>query len=98
MILLGIAHVSFTLQNHFEFTIDVFWFASAPVVIILAGFLNTAMLRSDDAVIRFLCVFTNVLLAAMFAAASFLFSEPQVYIGLLIFSGPAVIAALNGER
>ena len=88
MILLGLAHVAFTFQNYKEFEIDAFWFAPAGVAIVLAGFVNIAMLRSGDAVIRILCVLTNVIFAIMFAAASFLLLEPQVYFGILISAFP----------
>lgn len=42
---LGCLHIGFTPFNYSRFDMDAMWFVNAGVVIILAGFLNVAVIR-----------------------------------------------------
>jgi hypothetical protein len=87
MIALGLLHVLFTFHDYDEFSLRALWFASAGIAIILAGFLNIALLRNSgqDQVIRWLSIGTNVFFAILFLSALLLLSQPQVFFGAALF-------------
>ncbi len=94
MIALGLIHLSVTFADYDTFSLGALWFASAGVAIVLAGFLNVILLRDAggrDKVVRLLCVFTNIIFAAMFGAALILMRQPQIFVGLALF----IIAAIT---
>ncbi|HEV2800095.1 MAG TPA: hypothetical protein VGW12_06350 [Pyrinomonadaceae bacterium] len=92
IIALGVAHLLFTFHDYDEFVLDALWFASAGFAIIFAGFLNLIATRTAgrDKCVRLLCFVSNVVVAALFVAASWLMQQPQVFVGILLF----VVAAL----
>lgn len=96
MIALGSLHVLFTFHDYDEFSLRALWFASAGVAIILAGFLNIALLRDagKDKVVRLLAVLTNIIFAVMFSAALYLMQQPQVFFGVALFAVATVFAFL----
>jgi len=101
MIALGVLHIGFTFHDHDSFSLEALWFAAAGVAIVLAGFLNVPLVRTDgrDAVIRSMCVAANVVLATMFAAtAAWLMWQPQVFVGLMLFAAAAVFSATHRAR
>lgn len=97
MIALGLLHLLFTFHDYDEFSLRALWFASAGVAIILAGFLNIVLLRDagKDKIVWLLCVFTNIIFAAMFSAALYLMQQPQVLVGIALFTVATILAVLN---
>ena len=86
IVALGCLHIGFTPFNYGRFDMDAMWFLSAGVAIILAGFLNIAVIRvGRDRVVRFLCLLANVSFALLFGVALFQMAQPQVFIGLALF-------------
>ena len=63
------------------------WFLGSGIAIILAGFLNVAAIRvgGRDRVVKFLCLTANLIFVALFAAALWLLSQPQVIVGVVLF-------------
>ena len=92
IIALGVLHVCVTFVDYDEFNLRALWFAGAGVAIILAGFLNVALLRdaSKDKVILLLCFLTNLIFVVMFAAALYLMQQPQVILGVVLFFAACV--------
>jgi hypothetical protein len=87
IIALGALHTGFTVQNYEGFTLDAMWFLGSGIAIILAGFLNVAAIRvgGRDQVVRYLCLTANLIFVALFAAALWLLSQPQVIVGVILF-------------
>lgn len=99
IIVLGCLHIGFTPFNYSQFDMDAMWFLSAGVAIILAGFLNVAVMRAGtDRVIRILCVLTNATFALLFGMALFRMPQPQVFIGLGLFAVAGVCAVMTSSR
>ena len=97
MIALGLLHASLTLRDYDEFSLSALWFASAGIAIVLAGFLNIALLRNSgrDRVIHWLSVGTNIFFAALFLAALLLLPQPQVFFGAALFAVASIVAILQ---
>ncbi len=96
IVALGVAHQIFAARND-HFSLNVLWFIGSGFAIIFAGFLNIAFLRIEpkDALVRALCVLTNLTNAALFAVAYFtVLDEPQVIVGILLFALAAVLSLL----
>ena len=95
IIALGLVHLLFTFHDYDEFTLRALWFASAGFAIIFAGFLNLISIRlaGRDALVRALCFVSNVVLTVLFVAALWLMRQPQVFVGVLLFT-VASIASL----
>lgn len=93
---LGSLHILFTFYDYDTFSLRALWFASAGVAMILAGFLNVVLLRDvgQDKVVRLLCVLTNIIFAVMFSAALYLMQQPQVFVGIALFTVAAITAFL----
>ena len=99
IIALGCLHIAFTPFNYTNFDMNAMWFVSAGVAIILAGFLNVAVIRiGNDRVVRSLCIFTNMTFAVLFALALFQMGQPQVFVGLVLFAVAAVCALFTSRR
>ena len=45
-----------------------------------------------------LCVIANVICAALFGAALWLMQQPQVFVGVLLFTAVAAVASLAAHR
>jgi len=99
IIALGCLHIGFTPFNYSRFDTGAMWFVGTGVAIILAGFLNVAVIRDavNDRVIRTLCVMTNASFALLFGVALFHLAQPQVFVGLALF-GAAGVCALFTRR
>lgn len=84
---LGALHVAFTFHDYDSLSMNAVWFAGSGIAIILAGFLNVALIRvnGNDWVIKLLCVIANMTFTLGFAGATFLLSQPQVFLGLILF-------------
>ncbi len=96
MIVLGIAHQLVAVLGG-KFNLNVLWFVGSGFAILFAGFLNVAFLRIEpkDALVRALCVITNLSVAILFAVAYFtVLDEPQVFFGSLLFALATVFALL----
>lgn len=100
IIALGVLHLLFTFHDYDEFTLRALWFASAGFAIIFAGFLNLISLRlaGSDALVRWLCVASNLIVAGLFVAALWLMQQPQVFVGVLLFAVTAVASFASGRR
>ena len=95
IIALGLLHLAFTFHDYNRFTLDAVWFASAGIAMILAGFLNIAVIRDGgkDKVIWALCLIANSMFAVLFAVVSFIMPQPQVYFGILLFAAAAFLSS-----
>lgn len=94
MIALGSLHILFTFHDYDEFSLRALWFASAGVAIILAGFLNILLLRDvgKDKLVWLLCILPNIIFAVMFSATLYLMQQPQVFIGVALFTIATITA------
>lgn len=99
IIALGSLHTVLTRCNYEDFSIDAMWFFGTGIAIILAGFFNIACLRHGkaDKLIQALCIVSNLIFTAIFAAATFLLPEPQVYLGIALFALASLFALLTGK-
>ena len=88
IVLLGCVHLGFTYFNYHGLSYEAIWFFGTGVAIVLAGFINIAMLRDSgrDTVIWTMALVTNLLFLVGFAAASYMMREPQVFMGALLFA------------
>ena len=99
LVALGCLHVAFTPFNYQHFDMDAIWFISAGVAIVLAGFLNVAVIRvGTDCVVRALCVLANMTFAVLFAVALVQMAQPQVFVGLALFVIASVCARFTSGR
>lgn len=90
IIALGCLHIGFTPFNYDRLNMEAMWFVGTGVAIILAGFLNVAVIRVADRVVRTLSIITNASFALLFAVALFRLAQPQVFVGLAGFGLAAV--------
>ncbi len=102
MIVLGLAHLSFTRLASGRLTLGALWFASAGLAIIFAAFLNLVLIgavgtMSSSPRARVLCVVANVTTMLLFGVAATLLFEPQVFIGIALFGFAAAAALLTGK-
>jgi hypothetical protein len=88
IVLLGCVHISFTFLNYYSLSYEAVWFLGTGVAIVLAGFVNIAMLRDGgrDTVIWTMALITNLFFLIGFAAASYMMREPQVFVGAILFA------------
>jgi hypothetical protein len=95
IIALGLLHLLFTFHDYDAFTLRALWFAGAGFAIIFAGFLNLISLRltQKETLVGALCIIANVICAGLFAAALWLMQQPQVFVGVLLFTLAAAAAA-----
>jgi asparagine N-glycosylation enzyme membrane subunit Stt3 len=84
---LGLLHCGFTFINYSGISYDAAWFLGSGVAIVLAGFMNIAMIRDRgrDKIIWTMALITNVVFLLGFAAASYMMRQPQVFLGALLF-------------
>ena len=99
IIVLGIAHSLFTIYAYGRWTLNAMWFLGAGLALIFAGFLNLILIRDGgkDSVVRLLCLSADALCFLLFVAALLLLTEPQVYIGLVLFAFESVAAFMFGK-
>ncbi len=97
IIALGVLHVLMTFHDYDSFSVRALWFASAGVAIILAGFLNTILLRdvSNDLVVWTLCIITNLIFAVMFVLALLVLPQPQVFVGAGLFIAATILSVIK---
>lgn len=99
IIALGVLHCAFTFHDYDRVSLDAMWFLGSGIAIILAGFLNVAAIRVGglDRVVKLLCLTANLIFAALFAAALWLLTQPQVSVGVALFA-VAAISLILSER
>ncbi len=99
IIILGIIHVLFTIHGYGRWTLNAMWFLGAGLAIVFAGFLNLILIRNKDhdCIVRLLCLIADSTCFLLFGAALFLLTEPQVYIGLVLFAFESVAALMFGK-
>ena len=87
IIALGLLHCSFTFRNYYGISYEAAWFLGTGVAIVLAGFLNIALLRTGarDVVIWTMALIANVFFLLGFAASSYMMRQPQVFVGAALF-------------
>jgi hypothetical protein len=87
IVVLGLLHVGFTFVQYEGLSFDAVWFLGTGVAIILAGFLNIAMLRDRgrDTLVWAMTLLANLFFLIGFALASFMMRQPQVYVGAVLF-------------
>ena len=92
IILLGCVHIGVTFFNYHGLSYEAVWFLGTGVAIVLAGFVNIAMLRDGgrDTVIWTIALITNLFFILGFAAASYMMPEPQVFVGAILFATTTV--------
>ncbi|MBX3295743.1 MAG: hypothetical protein KF762_08530 [Acidobacteria bacterium] len=87
IIALGLLHCSFTFLNYHGISYEAAWFLGTGVAIVLAGFLNIAILRTSaqDVVIWTMALIANVFFLLGFAVSSYMMRQPQVFAGAILF-------------
>ncbi len=87
IVILGCLHIAVTFFNYHGLSYNAVWFLGTGVGIVLAGFMNIAMLRDGgkDTVIWSMALVTNLFFVLGFVAASYMMREPQVFVGALLF-------------
>src|SRR5882672_8635117 len=87
IVALGLLHCGFTFFNYNGLSFDAAWFLGTGFAIILAGFMNIAMLRDGgkDVVIWSMTLITNIVFLLGFCAASYMMQQPQVFVGAILF-------------
>jgi hypothetical protein len=88
IIALGMLHVGFTRLNYARFDTEAMWFLGSGLAIILAGFLNIAIIRCahTDKLVWALGLITNLGFAVLFGVGLMLLNQPQVLVGLALFA------------
>src|SRR5215213_9306681 len=99
IVALGVLHTVVTFFEYDRLTMNAVWFAGTGIAIILAGFLNVALIRDagKDSLVSAMCIVTNLLFFLGFGGATFMLPQPQVFIGVAIF-GIATIGSLFAPR
>jgi hypothetical protein len=84
---LGLLHCGFTFRNYHGLSFEAAWFLGTGVAIVLAGFINIALLRDGgrDTVIWTMALLTNLLFLVGFVFAAYMMGEPQVFVGAILF-------------
>lgn len=100
IVALGCLHIAVTFFNYNGLTYEAVWFLGTGVAIVLAGFMNIAMLRDDgkDTVVWTMTLITNLFFLLGFAAASYMMREPQVFVGAVLFFATTVYAFVVNPR
>jgi hypothetical protein len=100
IIALGVLHCVSTAFNYDSFSLDAMWFLGSGVAIILAGFLNIAVIRvgGKDRVIKYMALTTDLIFSALFSVALLSLTQPQVLVGSLLFAVAAVSVAMIGRQ
>lgn len=88
IVLLGCVHIGFTFSNYHGLSYDAVWFFGTGIAIVLASFVNIALLRDGgrDTVIWMMALVTNLFFLLGFSAASYMMRQPQVFVGALLFA------------
>lgn len=88
IVALGLLHIGFTFHNYSGISFDAAWFIGTGFAIVLAGFMNIAMLRDGgrDAVIWSMALITNVIFLVGFLAAAYMMRQPQIFLGAILFT------------
>ena len=99
IIALGILHLGFTPFNYGRFDMNAMWFLGSGLAIILAGFLNIAVIRGRgrDRLVWSLGVIANLTFAILFGVGLVLLTQPQVFVGVALF-GSATICTVLGRH
>lgn len=100
IVLLGCLHIAVTFFSYHGLSYDAVWFLGTGVGIVLAGFINIAMLRDggNDTVIWAMALITNLFFLLGFAAASYMMREPQVFVGAALFLATTVYTFLVNPK
>lgn len=87
VVALGMLHVAVTFHEYHGISYEAAWFLGTGFAIILAGFMNIAMLRDGgrDTVIWSMTIITNVIFLVGFLAAAYMMRQPQVFVGAILF-------------
>jgi asparagine N-glycosylation enzyme membrane subunit Stt3 len=93
IVLLGCVHIGFTFFNYHGLSYEAIWFLGTGLAIVLAGFINIAVLRDGgrDTIIWTMALVTNLFFLLGFAAASYMMREPQVFVGTLLFAVTTIL-------
>lgn len=88
IVILGLVHVGYTFFEYHGLSFEATWFFGSGLAIVLAGFINIAMLRDGgkDTVIWSMALVTNVVFLVLFIAAAYMMRQPQVFIGAVPFA------------
>lgn len=100
IVALGLLHCGFTFINYSGISYDAAWFLGSGVAIVLAGFMNIAMIRDRgrDKVIWTMALITNVVFLVGFAAASYMMRQPQVFFGALLFLATSISSFVTDPK
>jgi len=79
---------------------DAMWFLGSGLAIILAGFLNIAVIRGrgKDKLVWVLGLITNLGFAILFGIGLLLLTQPQVFVGLALFAFATLCTVLDRHR
>lgn len=92
IVALGLLHCGLTFINYHGISFEAAWFLGSGFAIVLAGFMNIALLRDGgkDTVIWSMALITNIVFLLGFAAAAYMMRQPQVFTGAALFLATTV--------
>jgi len=96
IMLLGAIHIYFA-SCYGRVDEDVLWFIGAGLAIVFAGLINLIKARSDERIVKIVCIFTNSLMTLLFSFSLIVLQSPQVYIGIALF-GAALLLSLQSVQ
>jgi hypothetical protein len=95
IILLGLIHTYFAFFCHYM-DVDNLWFLGAGFAVIFAGLLNFVAINRGWAKFTLIIAFIgNAIMCAMFFYAIPILNDPQVYIGVTLFSIATILTLLH---
>ncbi|MGB7201538.1 MAG: hypothetical protein WBD16_04640 [Pyrinomonadaceae bacterium] len=100
VVILGLVHIGFTFRDYDGLSMNAAWFFGTGMAIVLAGFMNIAMLRDGgkDRVIWTMALITNLVFVLGFAGAAYIMHQPQVFVGALLFAITTIYSFVINRR
>jgi hypothetical protein len=90
MLLLGVTHTAIGFYCR-QFSEGTLWFIGSGIAVIFAGLFNMLMILAPSKQTRFITLAVNVAVAALFVLAMQVISGVQVYVGIGLFMGAALL-------
>jgi len=91
-LLLGVAHIIFGVVVFKAFNLEVFWFLSFGLAMIVTALANFTHIKT-----RILCA-QNALSLSFICALAFLAPQPQVLLGCILFTGLFVLSCFKNMK
>ena len=90
IIMMGMVHIYFARCLE-EFDTYTLWFIGSGIAIIFAGLINLIRTKSKENIVYWVCLLTNFLNGGLFIVALKALQDPQVYLGIFLFSSAILL-------